>query len=287
VETLIFGRAMERARFPERIIVGCAEPGQPLPAALARFLGLFGCPVLPMRYESAELAKISINLCLVASIGVANTMAEICEHTGADWSEIAPALRLDRRIGAHSYLQPGLGLAGGNLERDLATVLALAERHGTDGGIVAAWVANSRHRRDWVWRTLEQCVLSGNPRARIAVLGLAYKENTRSTKNSPALALLERLHGLDVVAYDPVVTAAEAGVACAQATGALEAAQGADALCVMTPWDAFRRLAPAELARRMRGRAVLDPYPVMEPAAARAAGLEYLTLGAPAGGRQC
>ncbi|MCX7170350.1 MAG: hypothetical protein NTY41_08685 [Proteobacteria bacterium] len=145
VETLIFGRAMERARFPERFIVGCAVPEQPLPPALADFLGSFDCPILPMRYESAELAKISINMCLVASVGVANTMAELCEQTGADWSEIVPALKLDRRIGAYSYLSPGLGIAGGNLERDLATVLTLADRHGTDAGIVSAWVANSRH----------------------------------------------------------------------------------------------------------------------------------------------
>ena len=68
------------------------------------FLAAFGCPILPMRFESAELAKISINCCLVASVTVANTLAELCERIGADWSEIAPALRLDRRIGAYSYL---------------------------------------------------------------------------------------------------------------------------------------------------------------------------------------
>ena len=178
VETLIFGRAMERARFPERFIVGCADPAWPLPPALARFLESFGCPVLPMRYESAELAKISINFCLVAQVSVANTLAELCENIGADWSEIAPALKLDQRIGPHAYLAPGLGIAGGNLERDLATVLALSEKHGADAGIVSAWLANSSHRKDWAWRMLDKLVLSRQPDARIAVLGLAYKENT-------------------------------------------------------------------------------------------------------------
>ena len=94
-------------------------------AGTAAFLEAFGCPILPMRFESAELTKIAINCCLVASISVANTLAELCERIGADWSEIAPALKLDRRIGAYSYLTPGLGLAGGNLERDLATVIRL------------------------------------------------------------------------------------------------------------------------------------------------------------------
>src|ERR1019366_9349800 len=118
VETLVFGRAVERATKPERYIVGCADPSQPLHPQLKMVLDAFNCPILPMRYESAELAKVSINCCLVASVSVANTLAELCESIGADWSEIAPALKLDRRIGAYSYLAPGLGLAGGNLERD-------------------------------------------------------------------------------------------------------------------------------------------------------------------------
>jgi UDPglucose 6-dehydrogenase len=279
VETLIFGRAMERARFPERFIVGCAEPRQPLPPVLAHFLGSFGCPILPMRYESAELAKISINMCLVASVGVANTMAELCEQTGADWSEIGPALKLDRRIGPYSYLSPGLGIAGGNLERDLATVLALSERHGTDAGIVSAWVANSRHRKDWTWRILNKLVLAQNPDARVAVLGLAYKENTHSTKNSPSLALLSHLRDRSVVVYDPVVSPADAGVSCKAASSAMETIQDADVICIMTPWEEFKKMSPSDIARRMRGRCLIDPYRVVDGNAAQAAGLRYVTLG--------
>ena len=75
---------------PERFIVGCADPARPLPQAFHAFLSVFGCPILRMRYESAELAKISINCCLVASVTVANTLAELSERLGADWSEIAP-----------------------------------------------------------------------------------------------------------------------------------------------------------------------------------------------------
>jgi len=276
VETLIFGRAVERACFPERFIVGCAEPAQPLPPAYARFLASFGCPVLPMRYESAELAKISINFCLVAQVSVANTLAELCENIGADWSEIAPALKLDKRIGPHAYLAPGLGIAGGNLERDLATVLALSGKHATDAGVVSAWLANSRHRKDWVWRTLEKLVLSRQPEARVAVLGLAYKEDTHSTKNSPALALLSHLQHLPVVVYDPVV---DASLPFKAAPSALDAVHDADAVCIMTPWAEFRKLAPSELGQRMRGRWLIDPYRVMDTAAARAAGLHHVTLG--------
>ena len=280
VETLVFGRAVERALNPERFIVGCADPTKPLPARYREVLGAFDCPILPMRYESAELAKISINFCLVASIGVANTLAELCEAIGADWAEIVPALRLDRRIGPHAYLAPGLGIAGGNLERDLRTVLDLAADWHTHSSIVQAWIANSRHRRDWCWRVLHDAVLATNPLARIAVLGLAYKENTHSTKNSPALALLERLRSRDVQVHDPVVPASAAPHATG-CTDALSCAAGADVLVLATPWPEYRKLCIDDLARLMAGRVLIDPFRLLDGTAAVRAGFEYHALGMP------
>jgi UDPglucose 6-dehydrogenase len=284
VETLIFGRAMERALKPERFIVGCADPGEPLPPALLAYLQAFGCPILPMRFESAELTKIAINCCLVSSISVANTLAELCEGIGAAWSEIAPALKLDRRIGPHAYLSPGLGIAGGNLERDLTTVIRLAQETGSDAGLVRAWIANSRHRRDWAARTLQRVLLDKNPQATVAVWGLAYKENTHSVKNSPSLATLRQLSGPRLVLHDPVVPASAA--AHASATGAaepLQAAAGADALMILTAWPQYRGIPPAAIAQAMRGKIVLDPYAVLDARAAREAGLDYHTLGRAAG----
>jgi UDPglucose 6-dehydrogenase len=281
VETLIFGRAVERALQPERYIVGCADPAKPLPEPYRAFLEAHGCPILPMRYESAELAKISINMFLVASVSTANTLAELCERIGADWSEIAPALRLDRRIGPHAYLAPGLGIAGGNLERDLATVICLADERGTDAGVVHAWLANSRHRRDWALRILHQQILSKVAEPVLAILGLAYKQDTHSTKNSPSLALLAHLHDFRVRLFDPVVAATEAQHPRSQAARSeLEACEGADALVLMTPWKQFSALDPAAVAKRMRGRVVLDPYAVLDGAVWRRAGFDYHCLGA-------
>jgi UDPglucose 6-dehydrogenase len=280
VETLVFGRAIERATQPERFIVGCPNAAAPLPPAFDTFLKAFGCPILPMRFESAELTKISINCCLVASVSVANTLAALCERIGADWSEIVPALKLDRRIGQYSYLAPGLGLAGGNLERDLATVLRFSEEYGTEAGVIAAFVANSAHRKDWALRTLHEAVLATTPGATIAILGLAYKENTQSVKNSPSLALIRQLGPWKLRAYDPVVPASAAPHPAVSGTkAALEVAEGADALAIMTPWPEFRLLSCAAIAKVMRGKLVLDPYRVLDAAAARGAGLDYRTLG--------
>jgi UDPglucose 6-dehydrogenase len=282
VETLIFGRAVERALHPERYIVGCAKPEQPLPASYAELLAAPGCPVLRMRYESAELAKISINMCLVASISTANTLAELCEKIGADWSEIVPALKLDRRIGQYAYLSPGLGIAGGNLERDLATVCSFADQHGTDAGVVRSWIANSHRRRDWAARTIRSVLLDTRPDALIAIWGLAYKENTHSVKNSPSLATIAQLPGAHLRLHDPLVPASASGHAGAEsATDALGAAKGADALMILTPWPQYRAVAPADIARAMQGRIVLDPYGVVDIKAAAAAGLDLYTLGRP------
>jgi UDPglucose 6-dehydrogenase len=282
VETLVFGRAVERATQPERYIVGCAAPELPLDSSFSALLGAYGCPILPMRYESAELAKISINMCLVASIAVANTLAELCEAIGADWSEIAPALKLDRRIGPYSYLMPGLGIAGGNLERDLATVARLAEEHRTDASIVDAWLRNSRHRRDWAVRTVRHAILDAKPDAVIGVWGLAYKENTHSTKNSPSLATIAQLKGVKIRAHDPEVPqTAVAGLAIELTEDPLQAAHGVDALMILTPWPQYKDIKPQQIGDAMRGTAVIDPYAVLDGTAIRHAGLIHYTLGRP------
>jgi UDPglucose 6-dehydrogenase len=281
VETLIFGRAVERAMHPERFIVGCSDPSKSLPPRYHEVLKAFGCPILTMRYESAELAKISINFCLVASVSVANTLAEVSEAIGADWAEIVPALKLDKRIGPQAYLAPGLGISGGNLERDLRTVLNICAREKTDGGIVEAWLHNSSYRKAWCWRVLHDRLIARNSRARIAVLGLAYKENTHSTKNSPSLELLTHLQdfgSLEIRVHDPVVSPALVPFAKGAETP-LECVDNADALVIATPWPDYRELEPTELAQHMKGRLLIDPYRVLDGRAAVKAGFEYHALG--------
>ena len=280
VETLIFGAAVQRATEPERLIIGCAEPARALPAVYQEFLSAFGCPIMPMRYESAELCKISINCCLIASVTVANTLAGISESIGADWSEIVPALRLDRRIGPYSYLKPGLGIAGGNLERDISTVQRLAEATGNEATLLDAFLASSAHSRDWALRVLHRHVLAAKPDACLAVWGLAYKENTHSTKNSPALALIASLGPWPVQVFDPVVPASAAvHPALKAASSAIAAARGADALLIMTPWPEFRDIAVCDLATAMKGDIIIDPYGALAPAAVRATGLRHFVRG--------
>lgn len=287
VETLVFGQALGRAISPERFIVGCAKPEKALPLAYARYLQAFGCKVLQMGYESAELAKIAINLFLVSSVSTTNTVAEICERIGADWSEIAPALRLDRRIGPYAYLAPGLGIAGGNLERDLAAVIALGEREETDVGVVKAWVSNSHRRRDWAFHILADLMQGREQGLSIGLLGLAYKQDTSSTKNSPALALLAALpDSCTIRAFDPMVKADPAWhKGLQQVDDAMGVCLGADALVIMTPWPEFSNLAPRDIAESLNGRVVIDPYGVLDSHECLTLKLSYFRLGSGQKGR--
>lgn len=283
VETLVFGEAIERALKPERIIFGCADPTESIHALYQQFLDLFDCPQLPMVYESAELAKIAINCCLVSSVSVANTLAELCEHIGADWSEIAPALKLDRRIGRYAYLSPGLGIAGGNLERDLYTVKRFAARYGTDARVVDAWLHNSHYRRDWVLRLLHDQLLPLMPNPRIAIWGLAYKQDTRSIKNSPSLALIEHLNAFELAVYDPMVENTVISWREIPASGnALAACEGADILVIMTPWQEFRDITPPAIKDAMNTAMVIDPYAVLDRSECTRAALQHFSLGRPA-----
>ncbi len=278
VETLVFGQALQRAINPERFIVGLSDADAALPVSYRTLLERFGCSVLKMRYESAELAKISINCCLAAMVSTANVLAELCEQIGADWAEIVPALRLDKRIGPHSYIMAGLGLAGGNLERDLATVTRLAKRVGSDSVVVKSWIKNSDHRKGWVYRNLEKDLYANDPVAVLGVLGLAYKKDTHSVKNSPSLSLLERLKNNKVRVYDPVIKEIDYPFV-HYVNKPLDVCIDADAVAIMTPWDEFSSLDLKTIASMMRGRLLLDPYGVFSAKDAWAAGFDYRTLG--------
>jgi UDPglucose 6-dehydrogenase len=284
VETLIFGDAVRRVLQPERLIVGCEDPAAPLPPVLQAGLARFGCPILQIGYESAELTKTAINLYLIGAVTYSNTLADLCEAIGADWAEIAPALRLDARIGPAAYLRPSLGIAGGNLERDLVTLGRLAAARGVAAPYLDALATANADRFGWVGRKLEEHVFRHRARPTLGVWGLTYKKDTRSTKNSPALRLLADLQGrADVRAWDPAVGAADVQVA-AEIVASREAVlPGADALLVMADWDDFAAADLDALRRAMRRPLVIDCVGVLEPRRHEMAGIEYISMGRRAG----
>ena len=262
VETLIFGRAIERFLKPERFIIGCADSNQPIHSALLTILETFNCPILPMSYESAELAKISINCMLTAQISTTNMLSSLCESIGASWSEITPALQSDKRIGKYAYLEPGLGLAGGNLERDLKVLNDLTAINQIENTQIAAWLKTSDYQKTWLFRNLKSIVLDHIRNPKIAVLGLAYKENTDSIKNSPAIHFLNQIKGHDIYVHDPVVKLNNILWA-KQVQNPFEAIEGADVLILTTAWPEYKTISIRDINARMRGRIIIDPLAVL------------------------
>lgn len=281
VETLIFGRAMDRALNPERFIIGSSDKTKNLPIKYLNYLESFSCPILQMSFESAELAKISINMFLVSSVTTSNILAELCEKIGANWFEIIPALKLDKRIGPFAYLNPGLGIAGGNLERDLRTVVDLSKKHQTDASTVSSWINNSKHRKNWVWNLLNDKIITKQNKIKLtfAILGLTYKENTHSIKNSASIELLEKLTDYTVKVYDPAATQDINFKNTIRVAKMEDTLNGANILIIMTPWDEFKSLSVKEIKNRMNGNFIIDPYKILDELALINSGFTYNTLG--------
>jgi len=280
VETLIVGQAVNRYLHPERIILGCADPVAPLPAALKQGLGRFGCPILPMRYESAELTKTAINLYLASSVTYANTLADLCERIGADWSEVIPALRLDARIGPAAYIRPGLGIAGGNIERDLVTLRNLARARRVDATFIEAIMDHNARRYRWLHEKLQRLVFTDSRVPTIALWGLAYKKNSQSTKNSIALRVLSDLQGRALLrAYDPLVSTLATDASASLVATRDDALEGADCLLILTDWDEFAAVDGRVLRQAMRRPVVIDCVGVLEARRDALQGIQYISMG--------
>jgi UDPglucose 6-dehydrogenase len=285
VETLVFGNAVQRAMEPERLIVGGADGSAPLPEQFRAGLERFGCPIVRMGYESAELTKTAINIYLIGSVTYANAMADLCEAVGADWSEMTAALRLDRRIGPAAYIRPSLGVAGGNLERDLVTLRQLGAANDVETPYLDALQAANDARFDWVHRKLAERLLIHGAMATVAIWGLTYKKDTKSTKNSPALRLLAEIDPrLTVKAWDPAVGLEEVRAAGVDApltvTRSRDAAlDDADCLLIMADWDQFAQADLDAIRTRMRRPLVIDTVGALQGRRSELSGVEYVSMG--------
>lgn len=215
-----------------------------------------------MKYESAELAKISINMYLISSITTTNLLCQICEKTSAKWSEILPSLKLDKRIGRHAYLKPGLGISGGNLERDLNTITEICKNNEIDSNLFKLWKKKSNYHRRWILRKFEQ-VTKKNKISRIAMLGLAYKAGTDSTKNSPSIMIINKLkEKYKIKAYDPIVKKLNyKNVNFVRSI--FEALKESEILFIMTPWKEFKNLSANKIKKFMNGNIIFDPYGIL------------------------
>jgi UDPglucose 6-dehydrogenase len=203
VETLVFGSAVNRAKFPERIVVGSKDK-KISNENYINLLKRFKCPIINMDYLSAELTKIAINIYLISAISTTNYLTMLSEKMDFDWDTVSHALRLDKRIGKYAYLQPSLGLAGGNLERDLNSLDFLSRKYSLENSLIRSWYKISNQRKKWIENILNK-LLKHNKIKKLFILGLAYKENTNSIKNANSIYLINKFKKLHFYGYDPLV----------------------------------------------------------------------------------
>ena len=270
VETLVFGQALARATTPDRLIVGCADKKKDLPVPYREFLTQFNCPIVVMSYESAELAKIAINLYLASMVTTTNMLAQLCTAVGAQWQDIVPSLRLDPRIGPLAYLSPGLGITSANIKRDIITAQSLSCAAGVQAIAVDAMVKDSAYRTEWVMRQLKRLgffkVMSVSHD--LAILGLTYKPNTPVVTGSAAHQLLSVLPaGTKVRTFDPmpVDLPAASSLSLTRCKTPQEAVQNASLVMILTPNPDMVNLDWASMAKQMKKTWVLDPFGMLDP----------------------
>ena len=278
VETLIFGKAINRALYPERIILGCKDKSKKVNPLYLKYLKSFNCPVLKMEYESAEIAKISINLLLASSVTTTNILSELCEKVSADWNEIIPALKLDKRIGKFAYIRPGLGIAGGNIERDIVTVKKMLNKKSPPDLLLKNMLENSQYMKRWVSRILsKEKILNIKNKINIGIVGAAYKENTNSIKNSPTIELLSYLKNKNISIYEPMLNLELKNKNIKQITNLKKLIEKNKVIIFMRPWTNQKEI--NNIYNDLRKKFVIDPYGVINFKNQKNKLSKYFTIG--------
>ncbi|MFE6864001.1 UDP-glucose dehydrogenase family protein [Nocardia sp. NPDC057668] len=286
-EFLREGHAVHDTLHPNRLVFGVTTPDAEWALRQVYATPIAGgAPVVITNLPTSELIKVAANAFLATKISFINAMAELCELTGADVTQLADALGHDDRIG-RKFLGAGLGYGGGCLPKDVRALIARAGELGASESVDFLRdidAINVRRRERVVDMTLE--LLRGNgrrPRGRVGILGVAFKPLSDDVRDSPALDVAVRLQaaGLEVTVFDPAATTPARAVApqLVYAATAAAALHEADVVLHLTEWNEFRELDPVFLRSVVRGGILIDARNTLDPTPWLAAGWDFRALG--------
>jgi len=280
-EFLREGQAVRDFLNPDRIVIGCDDP-----AAAVKVSELYRglrAPVLVTDPASAEMIKYASNAFLAVKISFINAIANLCEAVDADVREVALGMGYDRRIG-FEFLKPGPGYGGSCFPKDTAALLHTARTHDYEFELLQGAVEVNRRQYDHMVSKVRAAAPGGSlDGAIICVWGLTFKADTDDLRDSPSVEIASRLleQGATVQAYDPA-----AGERAAQVIPGLDvrmdaydAAGGADVVVVLTEWDEFRWLDFERVKRVVANPAIVDARNLLDPAAMRRRGFNYVGVG--------
>ncbi|WP_197320361.1 UDP-glucose/GDP-mannose dehydrogenase family protein [Saccharomonospora sp. NB11] len=284
-EFLREGHAAHDFLHPDRIVVGGSDPD-----AASRVASLYDgltAPVVHTDPVSSELAKYASNAFLALKVSYVNVLADLCERLGADVVDVTDVMRLDPRIGS-TFLSPGPGWGGSCLPKDTRALLHTATEAGADVALLADAVAANERQHERMARKVRQAV-TGSPEGslhgvRLGLLGVTFKAGTDDVRDSPALAVAQRLAaaGAVLTGYDPGVDRD----GCPGTHGLVQlvddvtlVAKDAAGLVLLTEWPQFRDLDWAHLAELTDRATIVDTRNLLDPPTLTRAGFTYFGLG--------
>lgn len=286
-EFLREGAAIADFKRPDRIVIGTDDEwARSVMNEVYRPLFLNKAPILFTSRRSSELIKYAANAFLAVKITFINEMADLCEKVGADVQDVSRGIGMDGRIGS-KFLHAGPGYGGSCFPKDTLALLKTAEDYEAPTRIVEAVVKVNDARKRAMGRKVIEAL--GGPEAargkKAALLGLTFKPNTDDMRDAPSIAIALALAdaGVEVAAYDPegMELAAPLMPRVAMQSSAYAAIENADAVVIVTEWDAFRALDFDKIKALAKTPVLVDLRNIYSPAEVRAKGIAYSSVGRP------
>ena len=282
-EFLREGSAIEDFMRPDRVVVGTdALRAQHVMRELYRPLFINETPILFTKRETSELIKYAGNAFLATKITFINEMAELCEAVGADVQDVARGIGLDNRIGK-KFLHAGPGYGGSCFPKDTLALVRTAEEKGAPTRIVEAVVQVNEERKKRMAHKIIKAAGGSVAGKTIGILGLTFKPNTDDMRDSPSLDIIPILQesGAIIRAFDPegMGEAKELLEDITYCTDAYDAANGSDAIVLLTEWNEFRALDFARIKGNRTTLTMVDLRNIYTPADMAAKGVAYHSVG--------
>ena len=283
-EFLKEGAAIKDFMSPDRVVVGVdSERARKLMAKLYRPFLITNFRVLFMDIPSAEMTKYAANAMLATRISFMNEIANLCDRVGADVEMVRKGIGSDARIG-NKFLYPGCGYGGSCFPKDVKALAHTAREHGYTMQVIEAVERVNEQQKGIVFEKLQTAL--GDLRGKVvAIWGLAFKPETDDMREAPATVVIDHLlnAGAKVCVYDPVAMPESqrrlAGRPIRYARTMYEAAEGADAVALITEWKEFRMPDWAQLYTAMRGETIVDGRNIFDKPEVIAAGFRYFGIG--------
>lgn len=265
---------------PDRIIVGVNDDrAKPL---IEKLYERFKDKILFVSRYSAETIKYASNSFLAIKVHFINEMADFCEKTGADILEVAKGMGLDTRIGSR-FLNPGPGYGGSCFPKDTLAMAFMARQNEINLSLVNAAISGNEDRKDKIATKISQSI-GDKKEAKIAILGLAFKDGTDDCRESPAIEIILKLleKNLNITAYDPKAMDIAKEILqdkIEYAKNMYECVENADILVILTEWKEFKELDLKQAKKLMKGKNILDFRNLLDKNEAISLGFTYKGVG--------